>query len=101
MGAELPVTEFVPDFLPTFSACLSPGLIHARYIVTSHGLNAMLAKYRGGEFGRCPRMLCNGQRVVPLGISGEPEHEGVKIYCPKCGEVYAPIESATDLVGFG
>ena len=33
------------------------GLIHARYIITSHGLNTMLAKYRGGEFGYGPADL--------------------------------------------
>ena len=37
------------------------GLIHARFIVTTRGLDAMLKKYRLAEFGRCPRMLCRDQ----------------------------------------
>jgi casein kinase II subunit beta len=36
------------------------GLIHARYILTTQGLHAMLEKYRQCHFGRCPRHLCNG-----------------------------------------
>jgi Casein kinase II regulatory subunit len=43
------------------SAFMLYGLIHARFIVTTRGLDAMLKKYRLAEFGRCPRMLCRDQ----------------------------------------
>lgn len=43
------------------------GLIHARYILTSKGLDAMKAKLQRAEFGRCPRVLCAGQPCLPVG----------------------------------
>ncbi|OQS07361.1 casein kinase II subunit beta [Thraustotheca clavata] len=74
------------------------GLIHARYIITSHGLDAMLKKYREAEFGYCPRALCDGQPVVPAGMYDEPRKAEMKVYCPKCRDLYTPaidFESAT------
>ena len=42
------------------------GLIHARYIITTHGLDNMHTKFINGDFGNCPRALCKGQKVVPV-----------------------------------
>jgi casein kinase II subunit beta len=70
------------------SAVLLYGLIHARYIITSHGLEAMHRKYINKDFGECPRMLCRGQPVVPMGFTDDPKHGMVKLFCPKCRDVY-------------
>jgi hypothetical protein len=56
------------------------GLIHARYILTTRGLQAMLEKYRLFHFGRCPRIYCRGQACLPIGISDVPNEEAVKLY---------------------
>uniref|UniRef100_A0A7R9U8W1 Casein kinase II subunit beta n=1 Tax=Pinguiococcus pyrenoidosus TaxID=172671 RepID=A0A7R9U8W1_9STRA len=69
------------------------GLIHARYVLTNRGMDQMLEKYRRAEFGRCPRVLCRGQAVLPTGLSDMPRHDQVKIYCPSCREVYTPKSS--------
>ncbi|XP_042502039.1 casein kinase II subunit beta-3-like isoform X3 [Macadamia integrifolia] len=66
------------------------GLIHARYILTSKGLNAMHEKYKRVDFGRCPRVNCGGQPCLPVGTSDIPHDDSVKIYCPKCEDLYFP-----------
>ncbi|RHY02157.1 hypothetical protein DYB25_005821 [Aphanomyces astaci] len=65
------------DDVPSCAAELY-GLIHARYIITSHGLDAMLKKFRDGDFGFCPRALCDGQPVVPAGMYDEPKKAEMK-----------------------
>ncbi|XP_057477416.1 casein kinase II subunit beta-1-like isoform X2 [Actinidia eriantha] len=66
------------------------GLIHVRYVLTSKGMAAMLEKYKNAEFGRCPRVYCCGQPCLPVGQSDIPRQSTVKIYCPKCEDVYSP-----------
>ncbi|ELP84703.1 casein kinase II subunit beta-3, putative [Entamoeba invadens IP1] len=70
-------------------AALLYGLIHARYILTSSGLKKMYAKYRKGEFGGCPRVLCDNHAVLPVGTSDIPYIGETKLFCPKCGEEYS------------
>lgn len=66
------------------------GLIHARYILTSKGMAAMLDKYKNIDFGRCPRVYCCGQPCLPVGQADIPRSTTVKIYCPRCEDVYYP-----------
>ncbi|CAK9198675.1 unnamed protein product [Sphagnum troendelagicum] len=66
------------------------GLIHVRYILTSKGMNAMLEKCKNVDFGRCPRMYCSGQPCLPMGQSDISRTSTVKIYCPKCEDIYYP-----------
>eukprot|EP01117_Protostelium_nocturnum_P001115 TRINITY_DN11437_c0_g1_i1.p1 TRINITY_DN11437_c0_g1~~TRINITY_DN11437_c0_g1_i1.p1 ORF type:complete len:235 (-),score=72.43 TRINITY_DN11437_c0_g1_i1:162-866(-) len=66
------------------------GLIHARYILTSKGLSQMMEKYNNIEFGRCPRVFCQGQPLLPVGQSDIPRTNTVKLFCPKCQDLYHP-----------
>nr|VDC69744.1 unnamed protein product [Brassica rapa] len=66
------------------------GLIHVRYILTTKGMAAMLEKYKSCDFGRCPRVFCSGQSCLPVGQSDIPRSSTVKIYCPKCEDLYYP-----------
>ncbi|KAL3497640.1 hypothetical protein ACH5RR_040372 [Cinchona calisaya] len=80
------------------------GLIHVRYILTTKGLAAMLEKYKNAEFGRCPRVFCCGQPCLPVGPSDVPRQSTVKIYCPKCEDIYTPrsrFQENTDGAYFG
>ncbi|KAI5122742.1 hypothetical protein M0805_009827 [Coniferiporia weirii] len=69
------------------------GLIHARWIITSRGLAKMLEKYKKADFGRCPRVLCQSQPLLPVGLSDVPYEKSVKLYCGRCEDIYSPKSS--------
>jgi len=69
------------------------GLIHARYIVTNRGMHAMYEKYRNAAFGRCPHVFCQGQPVLPVGLSDLPRNYTVNVFCPRCHGLFFPKSS--------
>lgn len=66
------------------------GLIHARYIVTNRGMHSMYEKYRTASFGRCPHVFCQGQPVLPVGLSDLPRNYTVNVFCPRCHGLFFP-----------
>lgn len=86
------------------SAELLYGLIHARYITSRPGIQQMMEKYEMAHFGYCPRVYCNGTKVLPVGRTDMPGQETVKLFCPSCLDVYTPPNSrfqAVDGAFFG
>jgi casein kinase II subunit beta len=49
-----------------------------------------LEKYEKRSFGRCPRTLCHGTPALPLGLSPDLAKATVKLFCPRCEDVYDP-----------
>jgi casein kinase II subunit beta len=75
------------------------GLIHARFIISQAGMELMREKYLAGSFGLCPRVMCEKQPVLPIGISEELRTSRVKLYCPKCQDIYFPKQKLSDVDG--
>lgn len=59
------------------------------------GLALVYARYLQSGYGHCPRALCDKQRVIPNGMSDKPNQNRVKVYCPKCEELYVPETSGS------
>ena len=59
----------------------------------------MREKYQAGKFGTCPRVLCEKQNVIPIGISEDSKIARVKIYCPRCKDIYALKKKPADVDG--
>lgn len=68
------------------------GLLHCRFINTDDGVYEMNAKYERGLFGRCPRINCEGEKLLPIGLTNVPGIDTVKTFCPRCHDVYETSE---------
>ena len=102
MRSDSPDSEDLndPQFLEIYQSAMDLyGVIHARYILSPHGLNKMREKFLQGAFGTCPRVLCERQHVLPIGVSEELSTSRVKVYCPRCVDVYLPRQKQLDIDG--
>lgn len=89
MPMEDALTEAQQEIVESAAEMLY-GLIHARYIVTNRGMHAMYEKYRSAAFGRCPHVFCQGQPVLPVGLSDLPRNYTVNVFCPRCHGLFFP-----------
>ena len=102
LSSETPEREDMPivKYTELFQSAMDLyGLIHARFILTSKGLQMMKDKYSKNAFGVCPRILCDRQSVLPIGKYEDLSIARVKVYCPKCKDVYVPRMGIIDLDG--
>jgi hypothetical protein len=59
----------------------------------------MRERYLAGRFGNCPRVMCEKQNVLPIAISEDMKIARVKVYCPRCKDVYSPKKKSADADG--
>lgn len=62
------------------------GYMHARYIKTGKGIHSvypglalMREKHLNGVYGHCPRILCDKQIMIPIGLSDQLKYSRVKV----------------------
>lgn len=102
LSADSPDSEDLNDqnFLEIYQSAMDLyGLIHARFILTPRGLTMMKEKYMMSAFSYCPRVLCERHNVLPIGVSEELSTSRVKVYCPRCQDVYIPRQKQLDIDG--
>jgi casein kinase II subunit beta len=102
-GPYLPPDRRPAEWTPDVDRCAVRlyGLIHARYLLTSSALAQMHDKYTRGEFPRCPRTHCDGQVCLPYGPSDEFGVSALRIFCPRCKEVYAADDQNFETIDGG
>ena len=54
---------------------------------------SQLDKFKRADFGRCPRVLCASQPLLPVGLTDIPYEKSVKLYCGRCEDLYSPKSS--------
>lgn len=52
-----------------------------------------MEKYKQGVFGKCPRVICESQHLLPMGQHDVQGMSNVKLYCAKCEDIYNPKSS--------
>lgn len=92
MAIEESLTEEQQELVESAAEMLY-GLIHARYIITNRGMQAMYEKFASASFGRCPRAFCCGQPALPVGRSDMPRNYTVHVFCPMCRDIFTPRSS--------
>lgn len=70
-------------------ACSKLGILLHTNCLTSF----QLEKYKRADFGRCPRVLCQSQPLLPVGLTDIPYEKSVKLYCGRCEDIYSPKSS--------
>ena len=93
-------TSLTEEYLDTLQAVKEVyGKIHKRCIKTAKGLALIREKYLNGVYGTCPRILCDKQILLPIGLSEDEKFSRVKVYCPLCEEVYNTRHQGFDIDG--
>lgn len=59
----------------------------------------MQSKYSQCKFGRCPRVYCEDAALLPIGLHDEPRLSSVRLYCPRCCDVYNANKAKNDIDG--
>ena len=76
---------------PIFTDALHAyALIHQRFLLTAAGMEMARRKFLRGDFGTCPRYLCQKQHCLPYGTSETYAVESWLKYCPRCNDLHRP-----------
>ena len=82
---------------PPYSKTVIRSLLQAymfihQYYVQNEGLDELCQKVLDGEFGYCPRVLCDKTTVLPYCKENNNERSRLRLYCPWCKQSYSRSE---------
>jgi casein kinase II subunit beta len=84
------------------SVKLMHDLVHGRFIVSEDGLETVYQKHVKGMYGKCPRLHCEENFLLPLGLHDLPGLSSTQCFCSKCRDVYQSSSHVNvDSVVFG
>lgn len=83
-----PQTTDIDEMTISKAAALLYAQIHARYVLTPQGLEDVRQKFERCEYGKCPRYLCAGQRLLPYSAVEKPGRDVLRCFCPSCHQLY-------------
>lgn len=90
LALQMILDEEMSDVGVDANAKLLYGLIHARFILSQRGILLMREKFAQGTYGTCVNTACDGQMVMPIGLSDTYGIATAKVFCPRCNECYHP-----------
>ena len=110
--------EEKPSLIIQYAAEVLYGFIHARFVVSTRGLDTLRQililhasnpDSRQPLFGRCPRIRCGGMPLLPCGLSDDYDLDSgnhnaesrAKRYCCNCRETFNCWESKVDGSAWG
>jgi casein kinase II subunit beta len=64
------------------------GLAHAAFLRTADGRALLQAKVADGVFPTCPRVFCQRTTCLPCGVGLDLRDNPVRMFCPRCREIY-------------
>jgi hypothetical protein len=59
-------------------------LFHGKFVLSNEGLRSVKVRFRKRAFGQCPRVICRGNALLPLGLHNQLGKSTVKCFCSKC-----------------
>ena len=66
--------------------------LHSPLKIESVGLAMIYKHFLQMGYGNCQRALCDKQSLLPFGMYDKLRAGRVKVYCPKCEEIYIPTK---------
>lgn len=63
------------------------------YCILTFADKEKMDKFKVGDFGKCPRVACDGQSLLPMGQHDVANQSAVKLYCARCEDLYNPKSS--------